>query len=175
MATANKVFFVSAAQIIEEKRASLANQTKNLRTIRAHRKELATQVRELNRICALGHKLINDQCNEYVYAIVGWDDKPQLHGSITLRNMLSLTDPTIGKMVHAFRTAGFERHGDIEKHASEYSAHMEMEFRRERNGIKYEMTLRSELAEDGTAGATCRKVQVGVEVKEVPKYEIVCG
>ena len=171
---AKTIFHVSAAQMIQSRREDVASATKNLRTMRANRAALSRSARVVNRIVSLG-KTLSDNCDAYVYASVAWDDSVRIRGSITVGNMLSLTGPTIGKLVQAMRTAGFDRCGEPEKHADQYNANMTIEFRRESDGIRTDIPLRFELAEDGTDGATCKKVQVGVELREVPKFEIVCS
>lgn len=92
---------------------------------------------------------------------------------ISLNRATSLDSMAWKKAVFAAKIAGFVFKGDAaDKQASKWSAGMDWKATRDVAGVKAELTLRLELADEG---ATCVKVQVGTKLEETPIYELRCS
>lgn len=89
---------------------------------------------------------------------------------------LSLDDIAWKKALGYAKLAGFEFGEEgARKVATDWSAGLEAEGRRDVNGVKAVLTMRLEL-KGADEGATCERVQVGVKTKTVeePVYELRC-
>jgi len=174
---AKKQAFVSASEFIATKRASVAYDQQQLRNMR-NSKALVGAMSVVNKVIgAIVRNNGSENMSHYAYACAsGYDasDAITVDVNITLMNVLALDAAEVGFAVNAIRSAGFARDGELEKVASEYVAFAKWKFANTFADVKVRIDMKAELAKEGTAGATCRKVQVGTELKEVPKFAIVC-
>ena len=176
---AKKQAFVSAAGFMVSKREGMDYARKQLSNLRGNYSAVSVAVRPINGIIG---KIVKAHDGRAVYHsayinVSGYREHDDLsvEVSINLQDMLALDEPVVGFAINALRSAGFARDGELQKVATEYSGYAQWQFSAQYGNVKVRVVLRAELAEEGAEGATCRKVQVGTELKEVPKYEIVCG
>jgi len=176
---AKKQAYVSASEFLTSKRESMDYARKQLANLRANQSAVSIAVRPINGIIG---KIIRAHEGRTVYhsayvSVSGYreDNEVSVEVSIALQDMLALDEDVIGFSIRELRSAGFARVGELEKVANEYSGYAKWQFDAQYGNVKVRAILRAELASEGAEGATCRKVQVGTELKEVAKYAIVCG
>jgi len=176
---AKKQAFVSASEFLTSKRESMDYARKQLANLRRNQSAVSVAVRPINAIVG---RIVKAHEGRTVYtsaylSVSGYreDDDLSVEVSINLQKMLALDEPVVGFAIRELRSAGFARVGELEKIANEYNGYAQWRFDAQYGNVKVRAILRAELAEEGADGATCRKVQVGTELKEVPKFAIVCA
>ena len=176
---AKKQAYVSASEFMVSKRDSMDYARKQLANLRANQSAVSVAVRPINSIIG---KIVKAHEGRAVYhsaylSVSGYrlDNDVSVEVSINLQNMLALDEDVVGFSIRELRSAGFARVGELQKVANEYSGYAQWQFDAQYGNVKVRVVLRAELAEEGAEGATCRKVQVGTELKEVPKFAIVCA
>lgn len=110
----------------------------------------------------------------YCWESVSYDGEVNLYVEITESKATQLLSPAFKRATFRALALDFKMADELQKNASEYYASGTAEGKKIYGLVNVALSLRAELDTENE-GATCRRVQVGVEVKEVPKYEIVCG
>ncbi len=102
-----------------------------------------------------------------------WDDSAEcnLRVTIVLQNIESLKDGRVPHVLGVAESLGFEFNKTEDYASANYA---ERTFRSELQLGKVQIKLRV-VADIKDGSESCRKVQVGTEIKEVAKYEIVCN
>jgi hypothetical protein len=175
---AKKQAFVSASEFLTSKRQSMDYARKQLANLRRNQSAVSVAVRPINAIIGRIVKA-HEGRNTYTHSYLtnngyGETDDISVEVYVSLQGMLALDEPVVGLAINLLRSAGFARVGELEKVANEYNGYAKWTFDAHYGNVTVRVTLKAELAEDGAEGATCRKVQVGTELKEVPKFMIVC-
>ncbi len=153
---------LSVSRLIAEKREYQRERAKELRTIEAH----ADSIRVALAITAPFEKLAD---SSYGFVDGSW-------GEVTLNvrarfTVDSLKSERVAKILErAEALEGFN--ASTEDCVGESYAMREFSYRSKVGAIRTRLVLSFSLPTDGEA---CRRVQVGTELREVPKYEIQCA
>jgi hypothetical protein len=84
----------------------------------------------------------------------------------------SLTEGVVPAVLEAALAAGFDATETADR-VNEYTAARVYRFSQSIGPLRVSLTVRAEVK--NTEGATCRKVQIGTEIKEVAKFQLVCN
>ena len=83
----------------------------------------------------------------------------------------SLTEGVVPAVLEAALSAGFEAVETTDR-VDQYTTARVYRFFQSLGPVRITLAVRAEV--ENTEGATCKKVQIGTEIKEVPKYQLVC-
>jgi hypothetical protein len=83
----------------------------------------------------------------------------------------SLTEGVVPAVLEAALAAGFDATETADR-VNEYTAARVYRFSQSIGPLRVTLAVRAEVK--NTEGATCKKVQIGTEIKEVPKFQLVC-
>jgi hypothetical protein len=84
----------------------------------------------------------------------------------------SLTEGVVPAVLEAALAAGFDATETADR-VNEYTAARVYRFFQSIGPLRVTLAVRAEVK--NTEGATCRKVQIGTVIEEVPKYQLVCN
>lgn len=167
-----KPALVSMSSFIADRRESLARQRKALADVVEHKDDFAPAYAVVNKLA----KVADNSGKVYISAEPEvwehWDNEKTLtlRASITLQNVESLKDGRVPMMIETAESYGFE-FNDTRDWASETYAERTYRSEFKLGKVNIKLSLIADIASDAQA---CKKVQVGTELKSVPKYEIVC-
>lgn len=167
-----KPALVSMSSFIADRRESLANQRKSLALIIAHKDDFQPAYAILNKLAKTaensGAVYLHADPEVYEY----WDGEKSLtlRAGITLQNVDSLKDGRVPMMLELAESYGFTFDGTRD-YASETYAERTFSGELKLGKVRVALRLVADIAADAQA---CKRVQVGTELKSVPKYEIVC-
>lgn len=170
---AKKPALFSLSSHLAERRGDLAQARKKIADITAHQTEFAAAVAVVN---VAGKVASLHGCDRYASMSTEiwahWDGTMDL----TLRasfegNVSNFKEGTVPAVLEGIMAAGFEAK-KTEDYASEYSAQREYRFEQKVGPVRVVLNFSAVLKEENDS---CRKVQVGTELREVPKFEIVCS
>ncbi len=159
-------------QLIKDRRES-ANEMQRMAMIAyKHKAKLTATTRFLNRLLDRFDK------EEHHLAEYTWLDVSTWHNSVTLEinlsaPVLSMKEGLVPTLCRVLMNANFEIKR-TEDYANEHRGQRAFEFRREKTDDYVEVKLRFEARTMDDEKATCRRVQTGVKVTEVPVYELQC-
>lgn len=161
---------INVEKILDERVQAIEYWKKELACLRKHQKALTRTTKHVNTVFAR-----HPEINAYSWTSVQpWqDDFPvKLVVSVT-HEVISMKEGIAPAFMRSLLEAGF----DIEAtkdNISDSSARRTFEFKRLGNESKIpvDLTFNAQLVD--SPDATCRKVQTGTEIKEVPTYQLVC-
>lgn len=165
---ARKANAFSLAKIIATRRENLA----------AARAEINTLVDKSAQYRAAIHvvNMVADYANEIGFT--KWSGISTYNGyeacelNVSLEGVVSsLKQGAIVDMIDRAMACGFEAVGS-QDYLSDWASQRTFKFTQTIAGVLVEMKITANISE---ASEACRKVQVGTELKEVAKYEIVCA
>lgn len=167
-----KTALVSMSSFIADRREALARQRKSLAEVIDHKDDFAPAYAVVNKLA----KAADNSGKSYVTAEpevwTHWDDEKTLtlRASITLQNVESLKEGRVPMMIEMAESYGFE-FNDTRDWASETYAERTYRSEFKMGKVNIKLSLTADIASDAQA---CKRVQVGTELKSVPKFEIVC-
>lgn len=167
-----KTALVSMSSFIADRREALARQRKSLAEVIEHKDDFAPAYAVVNKLAKAadnsGKVYISAEPEVYEY----WDGEKSLtlRASITLQNVESLKEGRVPMMLEMAESYGFE-FNDTRDWASETYAERTYRSEMKLGKVRVALRITADIASDAQA---CKKVQVGTELKSVPKYEIVC-
>lgn len=169
---ARKANVFSFTRTLASKRADLARARKEIATLADHADVFAPAYAIANAIAGFAAAQGFDK---YVYATPGvfmWSTGPDCTLDIRFEgNVDSLRDGPVPAICEFIMAYGLDSTGTSD-YAEEYCASRTFKFRGKIGAV--DMSVRFE-ANVNAGSDACRKVQVGTEIKEVAKYEIVCA
>ena len=167
-----KTALVSMSSFIADRREAIASQRKALAAIQAHSADFAPAYAILNKLakCAALDGDINVGAEPEVWE--HWDGNKTLtlRAYLTLRNVQSLKEGRVPMALAAAMTNGFA-FDETKDYASEYYAERTYRGESRVGNVVIKLSIIADVASDAQA---CKRVQVGTELKSVPKFEIVC-
>ena len=165
---ARKANTFSLTKIIATRRDNLA----------AARKEVTTLVDKSAQFRAAIHvvNMVADYANEIEFtkwaSISTYNGYEACELNVSLEGTVSsLKQGAIVAMIDRAMACGFEPTGSKD-YLSDWASQRTFKFTQSIAGVQIEMNITANISE---ASESCRKVQVGTELKEVAKYEIVCA
>ena len=167
-----KTALVSMSSFIADRREALARQRKTLADVIDHKDDFAPAYAVINKLAKTadnsGKVYISAEPEVYEY----WDGEKSLtlRASITLQYVESLKEGRVPMMIELAESYGFTFDGTRD-YASETYAERTYSGELKLGKVRVALRLTADIAADAQA---CKKVQVGTELKSVPKYEIVC-
>ena len=164
MARKSSAFTLS--RIVATRRENLANARRELADLQAHAAEFRAALHVVN--------MVADYANDIDFT--KWSsvstymfDTPEL--CVNLEGTVSsLKQGAIVDIIDRAMACGFEPVGTSD-YLNDWASQRTFKFTHDIAGVRIELKVTANIAE---ASAACRKVQVGTELKEVAKYEIVC-
>lgn len=167
MSNVNKL---SSAALIQSRVDQFAYYQRELKVLRAHRRQLTITAKFVN---AISPRFGECQITSWTDT-AAWMNTVELHVSIR-QSTRSMKEGPICFTISALMEAGFEP-GATTDYTTYGSGTREFKFTRaadpERDMLKITVTLDAILID--APDATCRKVQVGTQIKEEPVYKLVC-
>ena len=163
---------VSVSKFIADRNESIKDQRNNIARIKKHKDDFAVAFAALNiiaRHAELDGKIWASADPEVWYR---WNGQVELSVSahIEMESVPSLKEGRVPATIAIAEKAGFEF--DItQDYVSESYAQRAYKAIGNFNGVRVRLTLAASVADNAE---TCKRVRVGTELKEVPKYEIVC-
>lgn len=153
---------LSATRLIEQKRDSLRSLNKEVRNLEAH----SNTIRAVLALTAPFEKMAD---YAYGYAECNWGD---INVIVSARfNVDSLKSEKVASILaRAEALEGFE--ASTNDYVGESYAQREFSYSGKVGSVNANLRITFSLPTDGEA---CRRVQVGTEIREVPKYEIQCA
>ncbi len=106
-------------------------------------------------------------------SVSSYDNTVEMYVTIEIPKRLAILDPATKRATYLAALAGFEL-DEGKKNASEYYASYVVKGKLTIGAAQIVLDIRSELDMESEA-ATCKRIQVGTEIREVAKYEIVCS
>ena len=135
---------------------------------------------DLTKACTVVNELIAaikplaDNVREYAWVSASsYDNTVEMCVTIEIPKRLAILDPATKRATYLAALAGFEL-DEGKKNASEYYASYVVKGKLIIGAAQIFLDIRSELDMESEA-ATCKRIQVGTEIREVAKYEIVCS
>jgi len=168
-----KKALVSMSAFIADRKAALARQKQELGEIVAVKAAFAPAYAIVNRV-AQAAALDNDV---YAYAepevYVRWEGEidKTLRAYINMYKIESLKEGRVPEVLALADKLGFE-FAETKDYASENYAERTYRGTQKVGDVEVKLAITASIKE-GAAG--CRRVQVGTEIKQVPKFEIVCN
>lgn len=161
---------VNSAALIADRASSIEYWKRELVCLRKHQKVLTKATKHVNTVFARHPDL---SCYSWT-SVSYWKDE----GTVTLlmsvtQEVTSMKEGIAPAFMRSLLEAGFdiEATKDI---ATDEAAQRAFEFKRPGSETMVPMTLTFNAKLVNAPDATCRKVQTGVEVREVPTYQLVC-
>jgi hypothetical protein len=161
---------INTTDLISSRVQSIEYYKRELATLRANQKALTKTTKFLNAVLAR-----YPDVNPYAWTNVClWSKAVTLQVSI-IHDVTSMKEGVAPAVMRSLLEAGF----DVEKstdRATDISADRTFEFQRPANAvtgtIQVNISFTAKLVD--APDATCRKVQTGTEIREVPTYQLVC-
>lgn len=164
---ARKSSTFSLTGIIAKRRSYLAEARQELNMLQDRAAELRAAIHVVNMVADYANEREFTQWNNVSTWMLG--NTPEL--VVGLEGTVgSLKHGVIVDIIERAMACGFEVDHSTD-HVSDWATQRVFTFKQEIAGVRVELKVTANIAANS---ATCRKVQVGTELKEVAKYEIVC-
>lgn len=164
---ARKTSAFSLSRIVATRRENLANARQELAELQANAAGFRAALHVVN--------MVADYANEREFtqwqnvSAYTFTSAPEL--SVNLEGTVgSLKQGVIVDIIDRAMACGFEPVGTSD-YLNDWASQRSFKFTHSIAGVRIELKVTANIA---AASAACRKVQVGTELKEVAKYEIVC-
>jgi hypothetical protein len=161
---------INTAAIIEARVESLEYWKKELACLRKHQKALTKTTKHVNAVLARHPEIKASAWTEISY----WSDTDPVKLTVSVtHDVTSMKEGIAPAFMRSLLEAGFDVEKSTDLATDEY-ARRTFEFVRPGNEtmLPVKLTFTAKLL--NAPDATCRKVQTGVEIKEVPVYQLVC-
>lgn len=163
---ARKTSAFSLSRIVANRRENLANARQELASLQARAAELRAALHVVNMVADYAAEI---DFTKWSSVSTYMFDTPEL--CVNLEGMVSsLKQGPIVDIINRAMACGFEPVGTTD-YLNDWASQRTFKFTHSIAGVRIELKVTANIAE---ASAACRKVQVGTELKEVAKYEIVC-
>ena len=165
MARKSSAFTLS--RIVANRRENLANARQELASLQARAAEIRAALHVVN--------MVADYANEREFtqwqnvSVYTYTSKHELVANLE-GTVSSLKQGVIVDIIDRAMACGFEPVGTSD-YLNDWASQRTFKFTQSIAGVDIELKVTANIA---AASAACRKVQVGTELKEVAKYEIVC-
>ena len=163
---------VSVSKYIAGRNESIKDQRDTLARIKKHKDDFAMAFAAVNTVAKaaeLDGKIWASADPEVYYR---WNGEVEMSvtAHIEMEDVASLKEGRVPATIAVAEKVGFEF--DItQDYASEHYAQRAYKAVGRFNGVRVRLTLAASVADNAEA---CKRVRVGTEMKEVPKYEIIC-
>lgn len=167
---ARKASIVSLRKALTERRAQMRDMRNSVALMEKHKDEFNAALAAANAILAAGRcefRWAGADCSAYM----GWNGEPSLTANVNAGVMVDeLKTGPVPAMLEAALAYGL----DVREHdyAGETYASRTYMVTGPIGRVDVRMSIDAALANPD--GETCRRVQVGTELKEVPKFAIIC-
>lgn len=163
---ARKSSAFSLSRIVANRRENLANARQELASLQARAAELRAALHVVNMVADYAAEI---DFTKWSSVSTYMFDTPEL--CVNLEGTVSsLKQGAIVDIIDRAMACGFEPVGTSD-YLNDWASQRTFKFTHDIAGVRIELKVTANIAE---ASAACRKVQVGTELKEVAKYEIVC-
>ena len=164
---------VTFSRAITEKREALAEKRKDLADLQAQAKEFTAAYAVVNAIIENAQAIgFAKHFRATPSTWLGWSGNYRNELSVTIEDTAtSLKDGAVPALLEAIGTYGFEAVGSHD-YALEYCASRVYRFAATIGAVDVTLRVEANIA-DGSE--SCKKVQTGTKLEEVPVYEIQCS
>lgn len=164
----------TSKQLVQEQADTLAYYQRVVKTARFNQKVLGVSVKFMDRVLARFNESSQPiEANTWTN-VQPWDNTVSLRITLTARTD-SLTVGLVPQVLRVLMEAGFEIGGDQSDYVTSDTAQRSFVFIRKADADKTEIRVKLEAVIIESEQATCRKIQVGVKVEEVPVYKLECS
>ena len=163
---ARKTSAFSLSRIVSTRRENLANARQELASLQAHAAELRAALHVVNMVADYAAEI---DFTKWSSVSTYMFDTPELNVNLE-GTVSSLKQGPIVDIIDRAMACGFEPVGSTD-YLNDWASQRTFKFTHSIAGVRIELKVTANIAE---ASAACRKVQVGTELKEVAKYEIIC-
>lgn len=162
---------VNSAALIADRASSIEYWKRELVCLRKHQKALTNAAKHVNTVFAR-HP---DMVNAYSWTSISyWSDNAPVTLCMSVTHEVnSMKEGIAPAFIRSLLEAGFDVESTKDTATAE-SGHRTFNFKRPGSETMVRMTLTFNAKLMNAPDATCRKVQTGVEVREVPTYQLVC-
>ena len=163
---ARKTSAFSLSRIVATRRENLANARRELADLQAYAAEIRAALHVVNMVADYAAEIDFTKWSSVSTYMHGTPELcVNLEGTVS-----SLKQGAIVDIIDRAMACGFEPVGTSD-YLNDWASQRSFKFTHSIAGVRIELKVTANIAE---ASAACRKVQVGTELKEVAKYEIVC-
>ena len=164
---ARKTSAFSLSRIVANRRKNLAEVRQELSDIQAHAAEIRAALHVVNMVADYAAEIDFTKWSGVSTWMIG--ATPELNVNLE-GTVSSLKQGPIVDIIDRAMACGFEPVGTSD-YLNDWASQRSFKFTHNIAGVRIELKITANIAD---ASETCRKVQVGTELKEVAKYEIVC-
>lgn len=164
---ARKASAFSLSRIVSTRRENLAAARRELNTLQLHAASVRAALHVVNMVADYANDIGFTQWSSVTTCTYS---TPELHVNLE-GTVSSLKQGAIVDIIDRAMACGFEPVGTSD-YLNDWASQRTFKFIHGIAGVVVELKVIANIAE---ASAACRKVQVGTELKEVAKYEIVCS